>query len=173
MLNIQSWTELCCFVTACELRGCVSCWIPHSEKCCCCLTAASICMHLVWQKVLTTCNIFVLIMSVKPRPRFISLLAWSFTIRVWLLSSRALPVRLQPWDQHSKVKWTLLARYFEDKSSDFCLFGVFLSGCILSDLRLSLKAHTVSDKHQSKRRSERARDRETDCQTCSSSLGTA
>lgn len=80
MLNIQNWTELCCFVTACELRGCVSCWIPHSEKCCCCLTAASICMHLVWQKVLTTCNIFVLIMSVKPRPGFISLLAWSFTI---------------------------------------------------------------------------------------------
>lgn len=34
------------------------------------------------------------------------------------------------------------------------VWGFFLSGCILSDLRLSLKAHTVSDKHQSKCRSD-------------------
>lgn len=97
-------------------------------------------------------------MSIKTRPWLIPFLAWSFAIRVWLLPSwacTALPVlgynhQISTQKQNEHCLWGIL----RTKALISVCLGVFLSSCILSELRLSLKARTVSDKHQSKYRSD-------------------
>lgn len=159
--------------------SCISHWIPHSKDCCCCLATAFLCIRLVRQQVLTlSCNIFVLAMSVKTHPGFVSLLACSFTIRVWLFSfswacTGLLVLGLQPWVQFSKVKCALCAKYLEDKGSAFfCLFWFcqIIFFVWLSDL-WKLSQYQTSTKASAK--GQRARDWATNCQTCSGILGTA
>lgn len=103
---MRSWTELCSFVTVSS--GAVSHWIPRRRKCWCCLTPASLHMCLEWQQaVITSGNIFVLIMSVKTCPGLISLFAGFSPVWLFSWACTALPVLLvallQPWD--STQKW--------------------------------------------------------------------
>lgn len=159
--------------------SCISHWNPHSKDCCCCLATACLSIRLVRQQVLTlSCNIFGLAMSVKTHPGFVSLLACSFTIRVWLLSFSWACTGLLVLDYNhgfSTLKWNAhcVQSILRTKAPLFFVCFVFVKLFFFVWLSNLWKLTQYQTSTKASAKGQRARDWATNCQTCSGILGTA